>query len=1078
MKKTNKFVCALVLSMGALLGLASCSGDGASSSERDPEIQAVYQAYVDNGGTLSYEEWLASIKGDKGDKGDTGATGATGAQGEKGEKGDKGDKGDTGEKGSDGTNGTNGTNGVSPTIGDNGNWYIGNEDTGVKAAGTDGKTPTVEINSDGYWVINGTATTVKATGEQGKQGETGAKGADGSSVLTGQGKPDDKLGKDGDSYIDKSTFDYYTKANGTWTKTGNIKGSDGTNGSTPTIGENGNWWIDGKDTQIKAKGEDGKDATDPKVEINSGGYWVINGEATKVKATGEQGKQGETGATGPKGDTGATGRVGFVCKDAEDLAVAATIDNAYIVLATDIISDVQIVVTGDAIIDLNGKMLYSTVRDASAICAYGEDADVLVKNGLVYSRFYGAMSASNHGKLTAVDGLEAVAQEYCFLASDYGQLVIEGGEYTSIDNFVVGTNGTVDKDTGEDLGHNTITINGGTFNGNIESSGYIACGIYVANSDTVTVNAGTFNIANGIGVLSRSGNTTVTDKVEINFVSGSEDSRFGYVGDKKLPLPTGQKIVLDHEAEYPGGEPTVAAPEGYAYDFKFTEVGSVEELKKALETDYSVLKLTSDISVEESIVVTNHSYINLGGKTIELTKSTGNDAIKASGTNAALRLENGTVKSANQGVKAYDRGYVYTNIDLNACGCGLTAQKSATLVIGGGNYTAKNNGVIMTNGTINDTKGDLGHNKITVNGGTFNAKIETTGEIACGIYVANSDTVTVNAGTFNIEDGVGIVARSGSTYVADAVEFNHTTKTGRTLTEGVVGDAKQPELPVGKNIVLDFVAKYPGGTPSVDDAAHNLYVVVNDVDKVATEEALLTKVTAGEPVVLAQDITLSKALDIKKNLSFYGNGHSITGPAKVEGDESDPRVVNINDVTGDISVTFTDTKIVGLTSGSYNRGISLYGNEGKTKLTLNKCEVTTNYYPICVNNYNVDLEVVARKTTLAGYCAAQTYSANTKWTFEDCTLKGINNFEKSDWNDFAMFKVNVSAYNTILNFKNCNIQASSSTGNEENFVNVWAYSELTFSGCTFKHNGKDVKATAEAVDEYISAADYYTLEVK
>lgn len=47
----------------------------------------------------------------------------------KGEKGDKGDHGDKGEKGADG---------VTPTIGENGNWYIGEEDTGKPSRGEKG----------------------------------------------------------------------------------------------------------------------------------------------------------------------------------------------------------------------------------------------------------------------------------------------------------------------------------------------------------------------------------------------------------------------------------------------------------------------------------------------------------------------------------------------------------------------------------------------------------------------------------------------------------------------------------------------------------------------------------------------------------------------------------------------------------------------------------------------------------------------------------------------------------------------------------------------------------------------------
>lgn len=56
-------------------------------------------------------------------------------------KGDKGDKGDPGAKGDAGTNGTNG---ITPTIGSNGNWFLGSEDTGKPSRGEKGDTAEVE----------------------------------------------------------------------------------------------------------------------------------------------------------------------------------------------------------------------------------------------------------------------------------------------------------------------------------------------------------------------------------------------------------------------------------------------------------------------------------------------------------------------------------------------------------------------------------------------------------------------------------------------------------------------------------------------------------------------------------------------------------------------------------------------------------------------------------------------------------------------------------------------------------------------------------------------------------------------
>ena len=111
------------------------------------------------------------------------------------------------------------------------------------------------------------------------------------------------------------------------------KGDPGKDGSVVTIGENGNWFIDGVDTKVPAKGEKG-DKGDPGenanvVEIGENGNWFINGKDTGVPATGEKGKDGKDGAnsisigengnwfingedtgipaTGPKGDQGDKG---------------------------------------------------------------------------------------------------------------------------------------------------------------------------------------------------------------------------------------------------------------------------------------------------------------------------------------------------------------------------------------------------------------------------------------------------------------------------------------------------------------------------------------------------------------------------------------------------------------------------------------------------------------------------------------------------------------------------------------------------------------------------------------------------
>lgn len=68
--------------------------------------------------------------------------------------------------------GAKGEDGKTPEIeiNDNGYWVIDGTTTNTKAEGVDGETPTVVINTDGYWVINGVATDIKAQGKDGDNG--------------------------------------------------------------------------------------------------------------------------------------------------------------------------------------------------------------------------------------------------------------------------------------------------------------------------------------------------------------------------------------------------------------------------------------------------------------------------------------------------------------------------------------------------------------------------------------------------------------------------------------------------------------------------------------------------------------------------------------------------------------------------------------------------------------------------------------------------------------------------------------------------------------------------------------------
>ena len=172
------------------------------------------------------------------------------------------------------TNGANGINGIQGEKGDdghtpvitiqNGKWHIDGVDTGMQAQGVKGETGNgisdisktgIDGLVDTYTITytDGTKTTFTVTnGAQGAQGIQGIQGVPGKDGHT----PVITIGENGNWFIDGA--DTGVKAEAIKGETG-APGADGDDGDTPYIGENGNWWIDGVDTGVKAEGKDGND---------------------------------------------------------------------------------------------------------------------------------------------------------------------------------------------------------------------------------------------------------------------------------------------------------------------------------------------------------------------------------------------------------------------------------------------------------------------------------------------------------------------------------------------------------------------------------------------------------------------------------------------------------------------------------------------------------------------------------------------------------------------------------------------------------------------------------------------------
>lgn len=86
-------------------------------------------------------------------------------------------------------------------------------------------------------------------------------------------------------------------------------GADGKDGITPTIGENGNWYLGNTDTGKPSRGEEGPQG--PRGETGLQGIQGPIGPQGPKGDTGETGPQGETGSQGPAGQTGADGKSAY-----------------------------------------------------------------------------------------------------------------------------------------------------------------------------------------------------------------------------------------------------------------------------------------------------------------------------------------------------------------------------------------------------------------------------------------------------------------------------------------------------------------------------------------------------------------------------------------------------------------------------------------------------------------------------------------------------------------------------------------------------------------------------------------------
>lgn len=225
-----------------------------------------------------------------------------------------------GNNGTDGLSGANGVDGSQITIGEDGFWYIDGVNTNTKAVatdgvdgqngsngqdGVDGKSPYIE---NGFWFVWDADNQEYVNSGQQAQGNDGKDGLTPNIAFVNVDVDATPQHPNGgtlvmavwDKNYDENISD--TEIIGMFTVWNGADGSNGADGLTPTIGENGYWYIGNYNTLVKAEGSNGVDGHTPLISIYDG-YWYIDGESTGVTAVGVDGQDGENGADGIDGVT-------------------------------------------------------------------------------------------------------------------------------------------------------------------------------------------------------------------------------------------------------------------------------------------------------------------------------------------------------------------------------------------------------------------------------------------------------------------------------------------------------------------------------------------------------------------------------------------------------------------------------------------------------------------------------------------------------------------------------------------------------------------------------------------------------
>ena len=462
-----------------------------------------------------------------------------------------------------------------------------------------------------------------------------------------------------------------------------------------------------------------------------------------------------------------------------------------------------------------------------------------------------AVAVGNNASLTVYSGTLKGREGAVITGTSTGAKIEIRKNATLIatDNAVIAGNGSQ-----RDGNPNTILVKGGTFIGDIVTTGYIACGIYAPWNDNVTVSGGTFNITNGAGIVARAGTVKVTGGT---FNCGDGTAK-GWVGDSKNNVPNAA-LVFDKAANYPAlTESSQILVSGGTFSTDPAANGATLAAGYVATPDesgmYKVAKSNpvaeiNGVKYDTLQAAINAAQATQGGATITLLKN--------------IKTESYYTVNGDNPVTIDLAGYNITGSGIS--GLFYVTAKGDLTIKGKGTVTAvEDNGAAMAVWVRSPIA------KVTLEGGTYTQQITNTADPHFDLIYVERGNVYVKGGTYEGFTPDWTLNCKDENYPAEAkIEVTGGTFVG-------FDPANNTAEGEGTNFV-------PAGYVSTKGADGNYTVekvMVAQIGEVkyGTLSEAIAAANAGDTVKLLRDINTPEiSYMISKSLTIDLNGKTVTG---------------------------------------------------------------------------------------------------------------------------------------------------------------------------------------------------------